>query len=180
VDILPMQMKELQPQMNLKPEIRGFGLMEVLIALLIVSVGFLGVASLNSSYRLAQEALNRQTATTIALNLANRMKLNFVDARLGAGSIYHDPSKNKQVNQNCAPPGVAVCTTSQMAQFDLFQIYTLVSTALPSGSVKVCLDSSATGSCNGSLTNGLAVFSIIVTWSGQNGKTETLISSVMP
>lgn len=159
---------------------KGFSLIEVMVAMTIIAAGFLGIYGLNSSFRLVIEAHNRFAASLLAENLATRMKVNFVEARKGGTSIYNDPGKSNGSNQNCAPPGSTVCTPIQMAQFDLYQIYAMAPTSVPNGVIKVCLDSSANGSCNNSLANGLAVYSVIVTWSGQNGKTQTFLSSVLP
>lgn len=60
-----------------KSKIRAFGLIEVLISVVILSVGLLGLASLqNRSIQTLQESDNLATASMIAREMANRMMSN--------------------------------------------------------------------------------------------------------
>lgn len=204
-------MNRLDLQMKLRQFARrsnGFGLLEVLIALLIISIGFLGVAGLNASYVMAQDALNRQTAANIALDLSNRIKMNRVNAAAG-GSFYVNPGTQGSMNTDCR---TANCNPSQLAQFDVFQAQTQAQANLPNGKLSVCLTTAGTGggictnpaagiNCNfGTLTGNVLpsipanqtwgctstgnstyyVYVISVTWTGINGTTERYISSVTP
>ncbi len=173
---------------------QGFGLIEVLIAMVIISIGLLGILVLNASLKLTIDASYRQQAGILIQNLANRMKVNFVDARKGTGSQYHKPgglNGSNTTNPGCTFPntsGSINCNNAQMAQFDLYQIYQLLTTGsttpssplLPNGSIVVCLDSSTNGSCNGGTTNGVNVFTIKVSWTAPNGQNESMMSTVGP
>lgn len=174
---------------------KGFGLLEVLVAMIIISIGLLGVLGLNASLKLTIDALYRQQAVTIAQDLASRMRFNFVNARLGASSQYNDPSgTNGSANPGCIYPnasGSTVCTNAQMAQFDLYQIYQEVANGfttpavgpLPGGKITVSLYSSSSYShgvgCT-TVTTGTAIFNIKVSWNAPNGTAENILVQVQP
>lgn len=156
----------------------GFGLLEVLISLAIISIGLLGIATLNAAtYRQALAAEFRQTAMFLGEDLKNRMSMNFVESRKGTTSTYNDPSQVNGVNnQSCSV--ASNCNNVQMAQLDLYQVYNLAKN-LPNGQLKVCLDSSGTGSCNNSLSSGVALYSILITWNNGN-VAEQLLAFTTP
>lgn len=61
---------------------RGLSLVEVLVAIVILSVGLLGLAGLQAtSLRASQASLYRSQAATLATDLAERMRTNLGDAR---------------------------------------------------------------------------------------------------
>ena len=114
---------------------RGFTLMEVLIALLILSIGLLGLASLQTNgLRSNQMASMRTTATQLAYDIADRMRANpgGVDAQnyvIAAGAS--DPTIPG--GENCES---ITCTPAQMATYDLAQWRTAART-LPGGTSAV-------------------------------------------
>lgn len=71
--------------MNQMPSnIRGVGLIEVLITVLVLSVGLLGVgALLASGLRVGQSSLERTHAGTLAYEILDRMRTNPLAARNG-------------------------------------------------------------------------------------------------
>ena len=108
----------------------GFTLLEVLIALLILSVGLLGLANLQIlGLRSSQGALLRSQATVLAEELAERMQVNinhetaFVDADVNGdndnddaytvASPYVDATSRNadSLNVNCAVRPVAFCAS---------------------------------------------------------------------
>jgi type IV pilus assembly protein PilV len=98
----------------------GFTLLEVLIALLILSIGLLGLASLQTNgLRSNQMASMRTTATQLAYDIADRMRANpaGVDAQ-NYVIAANDADPVIPAGENCE--GVT-CTTSQMATYDLAQ-----------------------------------------------------------
>ena len=98
----------------------GFTLLEVLIALLILSIGLLGLASLQTNgLRSNQMASMRTTATQLAYDIADRMRANpaGVDAQNYVIAV-NDADPVIPGGENCE--GVT-CTSSQMATYDLAQ-----------------------------------------------------------
>jgi type IV pilus assembly protein PilV len=71
---------------------RGFTLIEILVALIVLSVGLLGVAALQlSSLRANTSASFRSQATFLAYDIADRMRANRIAATTGAaGSSAYD------------------------------------------------------------------------------------------
>ena len=91
----------------------GFGLVESLVALVVVSVGMIGIAVLyGQGLGASRTALFRTQAVILASDMADRIRLNRM-----AGSIYQ--SGGAGTNRNCEPGG-AMCTPTQMAEHDLF------------------------------------------------------------
>lgn len=67
---------------------RGFTLVEVLIALIVLSIGLLGIASLQlSSLRWNHGASMRSQATLLAYDIVDRMRVNQVAANSGEYNI---------------------------------------------------------------------------------------------
>ncbi|WP_241264277.1 type IV pilus modification protein PilV [Bowmanella dokdonensis] len=70
---------------------RGIGMIEVLVTLFILSIGLLGVASLQfvGSFSNA-DALNRSQAVTVTQQLAERLRANAVLSSTGNGLVVHN------------------------------------------------------------------------------------------
>ena len=117
---------------------RGFTLIEVLVALLVMAIGFLGMAALQSnSVKGTQDTYFRTQADLLANDLAERMRSNrpalidkdgaIVDAYLfNGGSAPTDPG--------CVTSG---CDAEEMAATDLSEWITWVGDALPGGEALV-------------------------------------------
>lgn len=96
---------------NRKPCQKGFSLVEVLIALVIMSVGMLGIAGLYvQSLQAGRTSMFRHNAVTLAGDVADRIRANPL-----AGIAYIDPVGA----DNLCDRG-AVCTAAQMAANDIF------------------------------------------------------------
>lgn len=93
---------------------RGVGLMEVLVALLILAIGVLGFIALQ--FRANEgifEANNRVQAMNVARNLAEQIRINTT-----AQSSYTGSLSNLQSSSNCFTNS---CSPTQKAAFDLAQ-----------------------------------------------------------
>ena len=103
---------------------RGFTLVESLVALVILSVGLLGVAKLVlGAVHADDSAYMRGQATQLAYELLDQMRAN------RPGAIANDyQGGGAGVNNNCA--GVA-CTPQQLAQLDLYNFNVMLHQALP-------------------------------------------------
>jgi len=106
----------------------GFTLIEVLIAMLVLAVGLLGLAGLQiTSLKNNQSAYNRSQAIQLAYDLADRIRAN------SAGiNIYTSTLPNVATAKADCLTTVG-CTSADMAENDLFEWNTSVSTVLPSG-----------------------------------------------
>jgi len=118
---------------------RGATLVEVLVALVIVSAGMLAVATLTvHALRIGHLALLRTQVATLVSDIADRIRAN-----PAAGNAYHcsrypgGPSE-----RNCAPsaasPGGSNCTADELAEDDLARWLSSVRSALPLAGSEPC------------------------------------------
>ena len=119
-------------QINAPRRIRGFSLVEVLIALVIMSVGMLGIAGLYvQSMQAGRTSLFRHHAVTIAGDVADRIRANPV-----AGAEY---AAGAGIDSGCVAQGVD-CSEPAMASHDIFLWTQQVQDQLPAGQVVVTYD----------------------------------------
>ena len=111
---------------------RGFSLVEVLIALIIMSVGMLGIASLYvNSMSAGRTSMFRHHAVTLAGDVADRIRAN---PRAGVSYIVKPGANN-----NCVAGGVG-CSEAEMAVNDIFLWQQQAANTLPNGDVTIVLD----------------------------------------
>ncbi len=129
----------------------GFSLLEVLVALLVLSIGLLGIAGLQVvSLRSNHGAYLRGKAVLSAYDMADRMRANSLAVTDLAGNdvgFYNSVGGNYagSANKNCvqtATSAAIACTVAQMAAHDAFEWgQNLVGAqGLPSGTGTVCID----------------------------------------
>ena len=108
--------------------VSGFTLVEVLIALIIMSVGMLGIAGLYvHSLQAGSTSLFRHHAVTLAGDIADRIRAN-----PRAGPAYALAG----ANNNCTN-GTIDCTRGEMAANDIFLWDQQAAATLPNGTVVV-------------------------------------------
>lgn len=108
--------------------VAGFTLIEVLIALIIMSVGMLGIAGLYvHSMQAGRTSMFRHNAVILAGDVADRIRANprAAAAYAGAGA-----------NNNCVAGGIN-CTPAQMAAHDIFLWTRQAQDTLPNGDIDV-------------------------------------------
>ena len=161
----------------------GFTLIEVLVSVLILSIGLVGVAALQGvSLKNTQSAFMRSQATALAYDVADRMRANVISARTG----MYDPTKAAAVSACKSTTG---CTPQDMAKHDLAEWKAAITNYLPMGEGYVCIDSTpndgisaASPACDDSGTQ----FAVKIWWDdNRDGKinltstnTERLVVSV--
>lgn len=99
---------------------RGFSLVEALVALVVMSIGLLGIAALYvESLRSGTSALLRSQAVGLASDMADRIRANPT-----AGTAYEKTvDQNGTVTAACtsAAGATGTCTVAQMAATDIAQ-----------------------------------------------------------
>ncbi len=114
---------------------RGFNLVEVLIALIIMSVGMLGIAGLYvQSLQAGRTSMFRHNAITLAGDVADRIRANprALAAYAGAG------------NDNGCVAGTKNCTPAEMAGNDILLWEQQADDTLPAGDVTITFDDTVT------------------------------------
>jgi type IV pilus assembly protein PilV len=157
----------------------GSGLIESLISILVVSIGFLGFAGLQvNGLAAANDSLFRSKAVYLSYQMADRVRANLPAANTGA--------YNNFTSQTPPSPGCTVsvnCTPAQMATNDYAEWLTEIESAsvLPAGGGVICLDSTpddgtpAAPACDGQGN----VLSIKLWWD-EKGTQHRFVSTFRP
>lgn len=157
---------------------RGASLLEVLVALLVVSLGLLGIASLFArSQLMADESHQRFLALSIAHEMVERLSANREQAVDLSGSDYVTATPASTTLGSTAPSGFvncasSTCNSAQVAIFDLTNFHNaLVGAQKQSGGSSVntlsvprgCVEFLGTAGSNDNPPR----FRISVTWQGR-------------
>lgn len=138
---------------------RGFTLVEVLVALVVLSIGMLGIAVLLlNSLQASRNALERSQAVAMAADIAERIRAN------RAGGNWYDTTDGTvapAVDPNCETAG-ATCDEVAMAGTDLANWQANVGAALPEGQGTVGVEG---------ITATLNRYTITVSWA-QSGEAD--------
>lgn len=139
---------------------RGFTLIESMVALLVLSVGLIGVAALHGQgLNASRTAVYRTIAINLSADMADRIRVN----RRG-GAAYESTAANHGCDPNSG--GAAVdCSPAELAEHDLFVWEDLVADSLPNGVGDVTVDA----------TTDPTTYTITVTWDevGEGSLTHT-------
>ncbi len=135
---------------------RGFTLMEVLVSMVVLSIGLLGLAGLQlNSLKNSNSSYERSQANLLAGEIIDRIRANRVG--MVAGNYDDLYSSSTDGTSNTDPetdPGciTAGCTTVELAQYDAFLWQETLENALPSGQGRV-------------VGNGLdSIFTVTILW----------------
>lgn len=109
----------------------GFSLIEVLVALLVLSVGLLGLAALQTtSMKYNTESYYRSQATYLAYDIIDRMRANPIGVNNGNYDVPNSTAA-ATAQATTASCGSSSCVTSDLAKYDLGQWYIRVASLLP-------------------------------------------------
>ncbi len=117
---------------------KGFNLIENLVTLLVLTVGLLGIAGMQAvAIQTQQTGHHYGRATSLAQNMAERMRANFEAAEAGD---YAVPNTGSVVeNSKCFT--TEGCSPQQMAETDINEWHQMVERTLPQGDSHICRDS---------------------------------------
>jgi type IV pilus assembly protein PilV len=137
----------------------GFTLLEVLVALLVLSVGLLGLAALQTTgLSLTHQSQERTQAVIQAYDILDRIRANPVAKTAGD---YDNVALNYVPSSppDCFEPATA-CTPAQMAAYDISEWKKAIAALLAQG--------------KGGLSTPGGVRTVTITWS-EKGTTMTLV-----
>jgi type IV pilus assembly protein PilV len=151
------------------PNESGFTLIEILVAVVVLSLGLLGLAGLQvSSLNNNQTAYYRGIASQQAYDMADRMRANLTGVSAGN---YDNLNSGTPTSQACF---AAACTAAQLATSDYFQWVTASQRLLPNGAGRInCVVFPPAVTCATP-----RVFDITVTWNEKGAITNATQSFV--
>lgn len=137
----------------------GFSLVEVLVALFVLSIGLLGLAALQTTgIKFNQQSYQRTQATLQAYDIIDRMRANRAGGTINA-NFDNVALSSKPGSANCA--STTDCTADEMAEYDIRTWNTDNETLLTEGSGAVCR---GTFDTNLACTVGGAIHSVGMKW----------------
>lgn len=162
----------------------GFTLTEVLISLVVLSIGLLGLAGLQTeSLKKNNDAYLSSIASTQASDIIDRMRSNYDEAKSG-GYTTSNPTSAGQSNIGClggvpnqpstqSGSQTSSCSEQQMSLNDLYEWQTNLANLLPDGKGSICLSSNpgAVGS-NLNCNNQGDIYVIMISWRSRDGDTD--------
>jgi type IV pilus assembly protein PilV len=140
---------------NTMPKQKGFTLLEVLVTLLIMTLGLMGLAGIViNSLKYNQSAHSASIASFMANDIIDRMRANRGAVILPAGSSY-----NYTMNSG-TPTGTSIART------DLAQWRAALATALPEGTGSVCSNYStlSASTCTVCTVGCTGITTVIIQW----------------
>lgn len=151
-------------RINIPSRSRGFSLIEVLTAMVVLSIGMLGIAAMyTTSLKTGRSAQLRTKGVVFAADMADRIRAN-----PGGGADYASSATDQGSDKGCADrsnsgtvtAGVA-CTTDQMAADDIYQwkqLLTNPQSGLPDAEAVIDYDNTTTP----------PTYTITVNWTDQD------------
>jgi len=145
-----------------RKQIAGFTLLEVLIALLVLSIGMLGVAGMQiSSLKASQNTFYRSQGNMLAYEMMDRISVNAASVASYGGV---NTTSNNYSSTNCE---TSACVAAAIAAFDIAQWEINLASALPSG--------------NGSIAVAAGLVTVTVRWDEfHNGGTSCAVGEPDP
>lgn len=153
----------------------GAGLIEALISIFVVSIGFIGFATLQISGLVAtNESMFRTKAVYLSSQMADRVRANLPGMQAGA---YND------LQGSIADPGCisTSCTPTDVAQNDFVDWSAEVAALLPSGASVICLDSTPDdGTPDAPACDGAGPTLAIKVWWTEKGTQHRFATALRP
>jgi len=167
----------IKPTSTLSRTISGFGMIEVLVALMLISVGFLNMAGLQTAAKKAgYDSLQRTSAVILARDISEKMRANpvslnrYITAGNGVGGgTLSEPAQGCTLAEQCNP--------NQLADYDLW----LWEQALDGATESRSIDGNdtntgglvaPTGCITGPGGGAAGVYTITIVWRGLNELTN--------
>lgn len=116
----------------------GFSLVEVMIALLVLSIGLLGLAALQTTgLRFTQQSYQRTQAVILSYDMFDRIRANQEGKLLGEYDTVAAGSIPSVALNKCT---AGTCTSSEMADWDIANWNTTIAQLLSQGTGEIATD----------------------------------------
>ena len=157
----------------------GFTMLEVLVAMVVLSVGLLSLAGLQViSLRTNHSSYLRTQATIQSYDIMDRMRVN--PDRVKAGDYDKPTQEGSAGTENTACETSAGCAITDVAPHDLFRWNKAIADVLPDGEGIVCIDRTpddgipTAPDCDsaGSTDPATAIYAIKIWWTDDRAATE--------
>ncbi len=128
---------------------RGFSLLEVLIAVLVLALGVIAASGTQlAALRTRQGSVLLSNGVQLASALADRMRANAAQAQLSDALNPYLKLRYDAARDGAPPPSAPLChsdacSSAQLAAFDLFEVKQALHLGYPAGRVLVCRDGAA-------------------------------------
>ena len=146
---------------------KGFSLIEILVSLLVLSVGLLGMGGLQvATVKGSSNAHYRTSASLLAMSLAARMRANQAGVSEG---YYGQTISNCNFSYKCKNQNTH-CSAQQLATYDLKEIQcgTEIGSKREGGVKNLLPNGTLSVSCAGGCDKGNAVHDISISWHESN------------
>jgi len=146
----------------------GTGLIEAMISIFVVSIGFLGFAGLQvNGLAAANDSLFRSKAIYLSYQMADRVRANLPAVQAGSYNSF---------SGTVSSPGCITtsCTVAQVAQNDFYEWSTELAAVLPDGVGRICLTGDP-AACDGAG----GVYAITLTWT-EKGTPHSFVTTFRP
>ncbi|OOZ41369.1 type IV pilus modification protein PilV [Solemya pervernicosa gill symbiont] len=142
----------------------GFAMMEVLVTVLVLSVGLLGIAAMQTTgLKYNHSAYLRTQATLLAYDISDRMRSNMSAVTANSYVTAYNDSGTAISNCSSASSG---CSSVQMAQNDLFEWKGTLSSELPFGQGQI------------TRVSGSNQWTISVMWDDERNNSDKIFTTV--
>jgi type IV pilus assembly protein PilV len=155
--------------------LRGFTLLEVMVALVVLAIGVMGVIGLQTStYKQLQTSNNFSKASMLASDMADRMLAN--QENVPATAYVHTVPPEEKPEPDCA---LEDCTAAELAAYDVWRWQTELLGKDPDDETKI--PGSLPNATGEVATNADAEFIILVRWDDDmSGSTGTACAARDP
>lgn len=149
----------------------GYSLIEVMIALVVLSIGLLGLAALQTiSMRFNHDSYGRTQAAFQVYDIVDRMRVNRTGSGGNAQVNYDNVSLSATgTNNDCV---ANACTSAELSADDIFTWKTATASLLPQGEAAICRGSFNPTFTSCTVNASGAVYDIVVRWK-ENDQTVT-------
>jgi Tfp pilus assembly protein PilV len=159
---------------SFKPNLFGFGIIEAMVAMVIIAIVAIGTTQLAIAARRAEyDAQLRRVAMMLLLDMQDRMKSNRSESTNNNGAVYVTsiPIGGRSIpTKTCIGVGLVSCNPQEMALYDHWDWSRFIVALLPppaTGPIATIVNNSVETSYQPT------TFTITINWTGSAGSSQT-------